>query len=163
MIRRNPWQERLVPGFFNRILQGIARTAPGAESLRVHLHRLRGVKIGKNVWIGYDAIIETSEPQNVTLKDRCVIGIRAVIIAHMREIKGVVVEEDAMVGPGTLILPNVVIGRGAVVTAGSVVTTSVAPMTVVQGNPAKPIARAGIVFANGVSIREFSRNLRPIR
>ena len=32
------------------------------------------------------------------------------------------------------------IGRGAVVTAGSVVSSSVRPMTVVQGNPARPIA-----------------------
>jgi acetyltransferase-like isoleucine patch superfamily enzyme len=156
------WKENAFRGALNRFLQTVARTAPGAETFRVRLHRWRGVNIGQNVWIGYDAIIETSKPYLVTLEDRAVIGIRTIIIAHMRENHGVVIRHDAMIGPGAMILPNVVIGAGAVVTAGSVVTTSVAPMTVVQGNPAKPIARCGIVFGRKISVREFTRNLRPL-
>jgi len=81
--------------------------------------------MGKNVWIGYDAIIETSYPHKVTIKDGATIGIRTLIIAHFRGLeRGVVIEEDAFVGPGVIILPNVVIGRGSVVAAGSVVTSS---------------------------------------
>ena len=101
--------ENQTKGGFNRLLQIIARVAPGATSLRVRLHRWRGVNIGKDVWIGYDAIIETSYPHLVTLKDRSSVGIGAMIIAHMRETRGVVIEEDASVGPGAIILPNVVI------------------------------------------------------
>jgi acetyltransferase-like isoleucine patch superfamily enzyme len=155
-------RDGFISGFKNRILQNIARSAPGATSLRVKLHRWRGVKIGKGAWIGYDAIIETSHPEYVTIKDGASIGIRAVIIAHFRELKGVVIEEDASVGPGAIIMPNVTIGRGSVVTAGSVVTKSVPAMTVVQGNPAKPIARVGVPLKLDVSLREFSQKLRPI-
>ena len=72
------------------------------------------------------------------------------------------IEEDAFIGPGVIILPNVVIGRGAVVTAGSVVTRSVKPMTVVQGNPAVPIAECGVPLRAGLSVKEFSANLRPL-
>jgi len=155
-------RERIFSGTLNRALQILARLAPGATSLRVMLHRWRGVSIGKDVWIGYDAIIETSHPYLVTIKNRAAIGTRAIIIAHMRESQAVTIEEDVTVGPGAIILPNVTVGRGSIVTAGSVVTTSVPPMTMVQGNPAKPIARVGIALSQDVSLKEFSKHLKPI-
>jgi acetyltransferase-like isoleucine patch superfamily enzyme len=148
--------------FKNRVLQNLARSAPGATTLRVLLHRWRGVHIGKNVWIGYDAIIETAYPWLVTIRDGAAIGIRAVLIAHFRELKGIVIEEEAVIGPGAIVLPNVVIGRGAVVTAGSVVTTSVPPMTVVQGNPARAIAKNRVPLRANVTVREFTRGLLRI-
>ena len=155
--------ERVISGVLNRLLQLLARVAPGATTLRVKLHRWRGVKIGADVWIGYDAVIETSYPQLVTIKDRAAVGMRATIIAHMREARSVTIEEDAIVGPGAIVLPNVTIGRGAIVNAGSVVSTTVAPMTMVQGNPARPVARIGIPLRRGVSLKEFSKHLKPIR
>lgn len=156
--------ESALSGLKNRFLQKIALTAPGAMSIRPRLHRWRGVKIGKGVWIGYDAIIETSYPHLVTIKDGATIGIRVLIIAHFRGLnRGVVIEEDAFIGPGAIIMPNVVIGHGAVVAAGSVVTTSVPAMTLVQGNPAKPIARVGKPPKMDVSFQEFSASLRPLK
>jgi acetyltransferase-like isoleucine patch superfamily enzyme len=83
------------------------------------------------------------------------------VVAHFRESTGVKIEQDAFVGPGAIILPNVIVGRGAVVTAGSVVTRSVPPMTVVQGNPAVPVARCGVPLVPGVTLEEFSRRLQP--
>lgn len=155
-------RENLLTGAWNRILQVLARVAPGAMTWRVRLHRWRGVNIGKNVWIGYDAIIETSRPHLVTLKDGASVGIRATIIAHMRESQGVVIEEDASVGAGAIVLPSVTVGRGAVIAAGSVVTTSVPPMTLVRGNPAKAVARIGKPLKLNVSMREFSKSLKPL-
>ncbi len=94
--------ENLFTGSKNRFLQALARSAPGATTLRVWLHRWRGVHIGKNVWIGYDAIIETSSPQLVTLEDGASVGIRATIIAHFRELNGVHIEAGAVIGAGIL-------------------------------------------------------------
>jgi len=51
----------------------------------------------------------------------------------------VVLEDHVWVGTRALILPGVVIGRGAVVGAGAVVTKDVPPLTVVGGNPARQI------------------------
>lgn len=155
--------EGLLSGFKNRLLQAIARGAPGATTLRVWLNRWRGVKIGRDVWIGYDALIETSDPHLVTIRDRAWIGIRVTIIAHMREQQGVVIEEDVTLGPGVIVLPNVTVGHGSIVAAGSVVTKSVPPKTMVQGNPAKPIATVEIPLRLDVSLKEFARGLRPIR
>jgi acetyltransferase-like isoleucine patch superfamily enzyme len=121
------------------------------------------VKIGRDVWIGYDAIIETSYPHLVSIGDRSAVGIRATIVAHNREQQGVVIEEDVSIGAGAIILPNVTIGRGAIVTAGSVVTKSVPPKTMVRGNPAQPIATVEIPLRLDVTVKEFAKGLRPIR
>ena len=158
-----PGSEPLLRGILNRLLQGLARSAPGATSLRVWLNRWRGVKIGSGVWIGYDTIIETSSPHLVTIKDGASIGLRCTIVAHHRELHGVVIEEDADIGTGVIILPGVTIGRCAAVTAGSVVTRSVPANTLVQGNPAVPIAKVGIPLKLNVTVREWIKHLKPIR
>ena len=156
-------KESFLRGLTNRSFQLLARIAPGAETIRVMLHRGRGVHIGRHVFISQDVILETAYPYLITIEDGASIGMRTTIIAHFRELcQGVRIESDAFVGPGVIILPNVVIGRGAVVTAGSVVTRSVPPMTVVQGNPAVPVARCGIPLGPDVTMKEFSRRLKPL-
>lgn len=154
--------EGILRGMKNRVLQMIARNAPGATSLRVWLNRWRGVHIGKNVWIGYDAVIETSRPDLVTIRDGAAVQIRATIIAHFHEQEGVVIEENATIGAGAIVLPNVTIGQGALVTAGSVVTKSVAPNTMVQGNPARPIATFEVPLSMDISLKEFAKGLRRV-
>jgi acetyltransferase-like isoleucine patch superfamily enzyme len=49
----------------------------------------------------------------------------------------ILVERRATIGSGAVILGGVTIGAGAIVGAGAVVTRSVAPRTVVAGNPAR--------------------------
>jgi acetyltransferase-like isoleucine patch superfamily enzyme len=155
-------KENLWAGIRNRVCQHLARILPGARSLRIRLHRWRGVNIGKGVWIGYDVILDTSRPHLITIEDGASLSMRVMVIAHFRETQGVRIEQEAFVGPGVIILPNVTIGRGAVVTAGSVVSQSVPPMTVVQGNPAVPIANCGIPLSDKVPLKEFSRRLKPL-
>ncbi|MFY9856236.1 MAG: acyltransferase [Terracidiphilus sp.] len=140
----------------------MARAVPGATSLRVALHRARGVQIGKDVWIGYDVVLDTSRPFAITLEDGCVLSLRVTVLAHFREVQGVTVGRNAFLGAGALILPGVVIGEGAVVAAGSVVNRSVAPFTMVQGNPAVPVAQCGIPLGSAKTMKEFSRSLRPL-
>ena len=152
--------ENRLRGLKNRMLQELAQVVPGATTTRVRLHRARGVNIGANVWIGYDAVLETAYPELITIEDGASIGIRAVVIAHFKEARGVKIEREAFIGPGAIILPSVVVGHGAVVTAGSVVTRSVPPMTVVQGNPAIPIATCEVPLRPNMSMKEFTRTLK---
>ena len=167
---------RHVSGIRNRALQVLALYAPGGDSTRVLLHRMRGVEIGERTWIGSDTLIEPSYPHRVVIGDRVAIGIRVLILAHfahhgrnretsegaLDERVSVRIEDDVFIGPGAIIMPNVTIGAGAVITAGSVVTRSVAPLTMVQGNPAKPIARCGVPLGLNTPIKEFYRRLTPI-
>lgn len=85
-----------------------------------------GVTIGENVSISSDVIILTAD-HDMNSSDMA-----------GRE-RTVVVEGYVWVGTRAMIMPGVVIGRGAVVAAGAVVTKSVPPFKVVAGVPAKII------------------------
>ena len=170
-----PPPERFFAGIKNRVLQLLARIAPGYASLRVTLHRWRGVRIGEGVSIGYDVILETARPGWIKIGNHVQVGMRATFIAHMNQMRSlpwdaragefvsIEVEDQVHLGPGVIILPRVTIGRGAVVAAGSVVTRSVPPMTLVQGNPAKPVARCGIPLQADTDWNDFVCKLRPVR
>jgi acetyltransferase-like isoleucine patch superfamily enzyme len=159
-----------VRGAFNRMLQVLALYAPGGRSLKPFLHRLRGVRMGSNVWVGTDCILETMRPNLVSIGNNVVIGIRCVMIAHFREMGAgkraadlptITIEDDVYIGPGVIILPNVRIGHGSVVTAGSTVNSTIPPMTMVQGNPARPIATCGVPLVK-TSYKNFLRHVRPV-
>jgi acetyltransferase-like isoleucine patch superfamily enzyme len=164
-------RDSLIVGVKNRLLQLLALYAPGYKTSRVWLHRRRGVVIGSNVSIGLSALIETAYPKLVFVGDNVTIGMRVIIIGHLRDSTTqarkmrrftVQIEDNAYIGPGVIILPNVTIGRGAVVAAGSVVSRSVPPSVLVRGNPAVPIAHCGVSLGGGVSYEEFVRQLRPL-
>lgn len=164
-------------GVKNRALQLAALYSPGGDTLRPMLHRRRGVKIGRRTWVGFDTLIEPSYPKRVEIGDRVAIGIRVLILAHFAHLGrnresasgelddrvSVRIEDDVFIGPGAIIMPNVTIGHGAVVASGSVVTRSVAPLTMVQGNPAEPIARCGVPLGLDTPIKDFYRRLTPIQ
>jgi acetyltransferase-like isoleucine patch superfamily enzyme len=164
--------EQILTGILNRILAWMALYSPGVRSLRIWLHRWRGVRIGSEVQIGHDVILETAYPQWISIGNGVQIGIRTTVLAHIHGLaprkdqwKGYIsvrIDDEANIGAGVLILPNVTIGRGAVVNAGSVVTCSVPPMTVVQGNPARSIAKCGVPLNWNTTLKDFLRNLRPI-
>jgi acetyltransferase-like isoleucine patch superfamily enzyme len=59
--------------------------------------------------------------------------------------KPVRIEDHAWIGTRAMILPGVTVGRGAVVAAGAIVTKDVEPLTIVAGNPARPIRRREVV------------------
>jgi acetyltransferase-like isoleucine patch superfamily enzyme len=153
-----------------RVFQFIAEFAPGAGSLRVWLHRRRGVRIGSGCFISYQVLLETEHPELIEIGDDVVLGMRCMVIAHNRDATPsgpdaeptVRIGRSVFVGPGAIVLPNVTIGDGAVVTAGSVVATSVAAMTMVQGNPARPIAAITTPLGVNGTMADFVLGLRPL-
>jgi acetyltransferase-like isoleucine patch superfamily enzyme len=164
-------KEGLIRGALNRILQVLALYAPGLVTLRPALHRMRGVRIGRNVAIGASAIIETKHPELVWIGDNVAIGIRNVIIAHFSDSMDrsqetneptVRICDNVYIGASVTILPNVTIGEGAVISAGSVVFKSVAPKTMVKGNPAIPVAICGLPLVGDISYSEFLKHLKPL-
>lgn len=76
----------------------------------------------KNCWLGPNAVLTNAAyPKSPNAKD---------------QLKGCIVEEDAIIGANTTLLPGVMIGKDSIVGAGSVVTKDVDAGTVVAGNPA---------------------------
>lgn len=171
MIRTWPYENTFV-GFRNRFLQALARALPGAGHLRILLHRGRGVQIGARVFIGTDVIIDTSLPHKVKIGDDVTVGMRCTLIGHFGNMgdehiysrkPSLVLEDGCFIGPSVTILPNVRVGHGSVIMAGSVVTKSVAPGTMVQGNPAVPVGKCGVPLLRSTPMWEFYRHLRPVR
>jgi acetyltransferase-like isoleucine patch superfamily enzyme len=93
-----------------------------------YINAAGGVRVGRDVGIGPGVTIISS----VHAEEG-----RGVPILHARlEFAPVVVEDDADLGVGSILLPGVTIGRGAQVGAGAVVTTDVPVYAVVAGVPA---------------------------
>lgn len=164
--------ENIFRGLKNRFLQNLARSLPGHSTIRVWCHRARGVHIGNNVFIGTDVIIDTSTPEKISIGDNVIIGIRCTLISHMdnkglKQIKKdkitLRIENDVFIGPGVIILPDLIIGQGSVLSAGCVISKSVPPHTMMQGNPAKAVAKCGIPLTKTTEMWDFYRHLTQIK
>lgn len=96
---------------------------------RCLLHAAGGLTLGRNVGVGPAVQVLTSSHEEA--------GRRIPILHSPLAFAPVVVEDDADIGVGAILLPGVTVGRGAQVGAGAVVTRDVAPYSVVAGNPAR--------------------------
>jgi acetyltransferase-like isoleucine patch superfamily enzyme len=139
--------------------------------LRPTLHKWRGVRIGKNVWISQYVYIDEIHPEAVSIGDNVSIGLGTSIITHLYwgPVRGngsagpVAIEPDVFIGPHCVILPGVKIGRGAVVQAGTVVSREVPPGVLIGRPQPIPLASVTIPLTLGHSYKEFVRGLRPRR
>ena len=151
----------------NRILHMMARVLPGARSIRPFLHRRRGVKIQKNVWIGDDVYIENEYPELVEIHENAGILLRTTILAHTRGSGKIIIGKNVFVGCGSVITcpPNytLTIGEGSVISANSVISKSIPPFSFVSAPQAKPVARVTVPFLEHVGYDEFIAGLVPIK
>src|SRR2546430_4155512 len=69
--------EPFFSGAIKRGIQILAFLAPGESSMRVWLHRLRGVRIGTQCRIGMGTLIETSFPEWVSIGNHVTLGMRS--------------------------------------------------------------------------------------
>jgi acetyltransferase-like isoleucine patch superfamily enzyme len=151
----------------NRVLGLLARVLPGALTLRPALHRLRGMQIGRGVWIGDDVYLENEYPELITLEDGAQVCLRSIVLAHTHGPGQVVIGRNAFVGTGSLISATtgrtVRIGDGAVVSAYSVISTDVPAQAFI--GPPKPtiMARATLPLTDDVPFEHFVRGLKPWR
>ena len=156
----------LVRQVLNRILHLFCRFGPGGETLRPFLHRIRGVKIGKNVWIGDDVYLDNEFPECIKLEDGAMIELRATILAHTHGAGRVVIGKNAVVGAGAVVVTSgnrtLVIGEGSVIMASSLVTGSIAPYTLYGSDASKPLARITKPFTASTTYEEFMTSLRPL-
>lgn len=139
---------------WNWILQTLAKKSP-SPGLTTMLQRIRGVNIGKHVFVGQGVNFDDLYPHLITLEDYVSIGMNTMIFAHSnptcslelkqhyypRKVAPTTIKRGAWICPGCIILAGVIVEENSVVGAGSVVTTDVEAYTVVAGNPARVIRR----------------------
>lgn len=147
---------KVMEGICNRFLHHFARHC-FPSVVRVFFHRLRGVKIGRNVLIGLDVTIDDDGPQRIVIEDNVFLTAGCMLLTHQRDISkykvgdwigdmpfkvaGIRIKKGAHIGIGAIIMPGVTVGKGAIVGAGAVVTKDVPDYCVVAGCPAKVIRR----------------------
>ena len=140
------------------IYKALARMPVGYK-LRIWLLRNCNYQIGKDVFIGEDLIVIDDLDCNenrLFIHNRVAISPRVTLVLHsvpnwsrIRETVGtkkgkIIIEKDAWIGTGVVILPDVKIGEGAIVGANSLVIKDVPKYTVVGGVPAKIITKIQI-------------------
>ncbi len=99
-----------------------------------------GAVVGEETMIDMNAVLGA----RATIGKRCHIGAGAVIAGVLEPPSAtpVIIEDNVLVGANAVVLEGVRVGEGAVVAAGAVVTTDVAPNTVVAGSPATVVKQA---------------------
>lgn len=131
------------------LLQILASSCP-FNKLRVSLHRMRGVSIGKDVYIGKGVFIDNLYPDFVCIEDKAHLHTESMVIAHFNPsyhfknlfeaaADPVIIHEGAIIGIRAIVMPGIIVGQYSTVTAGSVVTKNVPAYSLFQGNPAKKV------------------------
>ena len=134
-----------------RLLRILAWLAP-VYQFRSSMYRKCGVKVGRNVYIGFLVMMDGEFPEYIEIGDEASIGPGVTIMAHSGASlfhqrfkifyegpKKVTIERGVWLAAGSIILPGVTVGEGSIVAAGSVVSRDVPAYTMVAGNPARAI------------------------
>ena len=130
-------------------LSMIAYFAP-YNSIRIPCHRLRGVKIGHRVLIGYHCVLDEVFPDFITIEDDVSLAGKVYLLTHSNPyefykgkvksyVAPIVIKKNAWITINVTILPGVTIGEGSIITAGSVVNKDIPDHVIAGGNPAKVI------------------------
>ena len=128
-----------------------------AKKMRPRYYRKIGCKIGKNVYIGREVLLDPRWPGKIILEDNVTIGDRCTLIAHKRDmtkykkgdwmmecphiVEPVVLKKKAHIMVDCIIFPGVTVGEGAVIGAGSLVTKDIPSYCLAIGRPAKVVKR----------------------
>jgi len=149
---------------FNRILHWLARNSPGAMSLRPFLHRLRGVRLGQDVFIGDEVYLENEFPEKVSIGDRTVLSVRSIIIAHTQGVGEVTIGRNVWIGPGSMVIctqgRKLTIGEGAVISHGAVVGHNVAREIIIAPPRSMAIGRATYPMTGPGGFAKFVEGMR---
>lgn len=137
--------------FKNWILERLASSIP-VPSWRAKLHRMRGVNIGENVYVGYDVVFDRIHPELITVGDYSEIGDRCILSAHSRgslttrqayprTMAPIKIGCGVSVNPGCIITQGVEIGDNSIIGIGSVVSRDISPNSLALGYPARVVKK----------------------
>ncbi len=135
----------------NWILEQLASICP-IPSWRVKMHKMRGVNIAKNVYVGYNVLFDRLHPELITIEEYAEIGDQCILSAHSR---GSLTTRDAYprtmapikigrgvcVNPGCIITQGVEIGENSIIGTGSVVSRDISPNSLALGYPARVVKK----------------------
>ncbi len=114
-----------------------------------------------SIAVGPETSIQDGAVLHATAELATVVGARCVV-GHLAHLEGCVVEDDCLVGSGSVLLHRVLVRSGALVAAGAVVApgTEVPPRGMARGVPARVTTDAVEEGAFAGSVRRYVENAR---
>jgi galactoside O-acetyltransferase len=145
----------LIKGFKQIVLGHNVSFGPNAQVYAEGTDRF--IEIGNNVAANANVMINADNGGSIKIGDNVLIGPNVVlrasnhvfsnrdmpILSQGHKAGAIVIKDDVWLGANAVIVPDVIIGKGAVVGAGAVVTKDVEEYTVVAGVPARKIGARG--------------------
>lgn len=129
-------------------------TIPGArksKDLAVYRHvrvkNGRGIKLGNNIVLNRSVLLDGRSGLNIGNNVDIGEYVRIWTLEHdpnnnhVLRGKETTIEDYVWIAPCSIIMPGLIIGRGAIIAGGSIVTHNVSPMSIVAGVPAKVIGK----------------------
>lgn len=116
--------------------------------MREFFNRLRGVNIGKKVWVGQGTILG-QHPFLLTIKDNVIISAGVKILTHdtsFTVVGGkdlaakVVIGNNVQIGENAIILPGVTIGDNCIIGANALVNKNIPENSIAAGVPAQVLS-----------------------
>ena len=123
-----------------------------SNSLRILANKMRGVKIGKNVFIDAMVHIDTAVPHLITIEDNVKLSVGVKIFAHNSVFQDinpkdsiilskVLIKKRAQLAPNVIVLDGVTIGEDCIIGTSAVVNKDIPDGFLAVGIPAKPIKK----------------------
>lgn len=114
-----------------------------------------------SISVGAETSVQDGSVVHATAELATVIGARCVV-GHLAHLEGCIVEDDCLVGSGSVLLHRVLVRSGALVAAGAVVApgTEVPTRAMARGVPARVTLDAVGPLAFADSVRRYVENGR---
>ncbi len=128
--------------FFGKVLEYSTFFIP-FNSIRCLIHKFRGVRIGKNVYIGEQVIFDRVYPSLISIGNNSSIGDRCIIAAHasfppkrdkwafLEKVEKITIGNNVWLMPNVTIGPGVTIGDNVVINTGSIITKDIGSGSIV--------------------------------
>ena len=130
-----------------KIIRKLLKTLRGEQN--IEKLKKRGLKMGNNVTLMGECIIDPSHCWHIEIGDDVIIAPRVHILAHdagtklflgHTRVANVIIGNKVFIGAGTIILPGVTIGNNVVIGAGSIVSKDIPDNSVAVGSPVKVVS-----------------------
>lgn len=122
----------------------------------LYLTRVWGMDIHRTATFSLSARFDKTHPRGIHVGAESYVAFDAAILSHdttRKLYRDTIIGRRCFIGARSIILPGIEIGDGCIVGAGSVVTKPVPAGSIVAGNPAR-------ILRSGISVEPYGR-LRP--
>lgn len=139
----------------NLIFLSLAQLPMPSKKWRPLFYKLGGVQITdyQNTFIGRGVVIDTNNPQLITIESGAYITNGCVLLSHFFDVNRptakftfgkILIKRNAFLGCNTIICKSLSIGENAVIGAGSIVNKDIPEDEIWAGNPVKFIKKRNL-------------------